>query len=72
MQRWHGLPRVVVAGALAQREAFGSTALGLGVAIPIMLVHTLLNRAVDNRIAELEEKAVALVNLRFSTGHGTR
>jgi PTS system nitrogen regulatory IIA component len=34
MQRWHGLPRVVVAEALAQREAFGSTALGLGVAIP--------------------------------------
>lgn len=34
MQRWHGLPRVVVAEALAQREAFGSTALGQGVAIP--------------------------------------
>lgn len=34
MQRWHGLPRAAVADALAQREAFGSTALGQGVAIP--------------------------------------
>lgn len=34
MQRWHGLPRVQVAAALGQREHFGSTALGQGVAIP--------------------------------------
>lgn len=34
MQHWHGLPRVLVAEALGQREAFGSTALGQGVAIP--------------------------------------
>ena len=34
MQRRHGLPRVRVAEALVQREAFGSTALGQGVAIP--------------------------------------
>ncbi|KJS01902.1 MAG: hypothetical protein VR65_07405 [Desulfobulbaceae bacterium BRH_c16a] len=43
--------------------ALVTTMLGLSVAIPIMLVHTLLNRAVDNRIALLEEKAVALINI---------
>lgn len=63
-----GDPRMMSGGISV---ALVTTMLGLGVAIPIMLVHTLLNRAVDNRIAELEEKAVALVNLRFSTGHGT-
>ena len=64
-----GDPRMMSGGISV---ALVTTMLGLGVAIPIMLVHTLLNRAVDNRIAELEEKAVALVNLRFTTGHGTR
>lgn len=63
-----GDPRMMSGGISV---ALVTTMLGLGVAIPIMLVHTLLNRAVDNRIAELEEKAVALVNLRFTTGHGT-
>jgi biopolymer transport protein ExbB len=28
-----------------------------------MLAHTLLNRAVDKRIGQMEEKAVALVNI---------
>lgn len=63
-----GDPRMMSGGISV---ALVTTMLGLGVAIPIMIVHTLLNRAVDNRIAELEEKAVALVNLRFTTGHGT-
>jgi biopolymer transport protein ExbB len=37
--------------------------MGLTVAIPLMLSQTLLNRAVDKRIGEMEEKAVALVNI---------
>ncbi|MBT8342605.1 MAG: biopolymer transporter [Desulfatitalea sp.] len=44
-------------------EALVTTMLGLSVAIPLMLSQTLLNRAVDNRIGEMEEKAVALVNM---------
>lgn len=61
-----GDPRMMSSGISV---ALVTTMLGLEVAIPIMLVHTLLSRAVDNRIAELEEKAVALVNLRFGRGH---
>ncbi|MBU1567792.1 MAG: MotA/TolQ/ExbB proton channel family protein [Proteobacteria bacterium] len=55
-----GDPRMMSGGISV---ALVTTMLGLSVAIPIMLVHTLLNRAVDNRIAQLEEKAVGLVNL---------
>lgn len=62
-----GDPRMMSGGISV---ALVTTMLGLAVAIPLMLVHTLLNRAVDNRIAELEEKAVALVNLRFNAVHG--
>jgi biopolymer transport protein ExbB len=43
-------------------EALVTTMLGLSVAIPIMLAHTLLNRSVDRRIGQMEEKALALVN----------
>ena len=43
--------------------ALVTTMLGLSVAIPIMLTHTLLGRAVDNLIGQMEEKAVALVNI---------
>jgi biopolymer transport protein ExbB len=43
--------------------ALVTTMLGLSVAIPIMLAHTLLSRAVDNIIGQMEEKAVALVNI---------
>ncbi|MCB2215561.1 MotA/TolQ/ExbB proton channel family protein [Desulfofustis glycolicus] len=50
-------------------EALVTTMLGLSVAIPIMLVHTLLNRTIDNRIAHMEEKAMALINLVQKTGH---
>ncbi|HQE39969.1 MAG TPA: PTS sugar transporter subunit IIA [Zoogloea sp.] len=52
MQRRHGLPRVRVAEALVQREAFGSTALGQGVAIP------------HGRLAGLRETHAAYVRPR--------
>lgn len=55
-----GDPRMMSGGISV---ALVTTMLGLSVAIPIMLVHTLLGRAVDNSIAQLEEKAVALVNI---------
>lgn len=44
-------------------EALVTTMLGLAVAIPIMLAHTLLSRAVEKHIGRMEEKAVALVNI---------
>ncbi|WP_054694074.1 MotA/TolQ/ExbB proton channel family protein [Desulfosarcina cetonica] len=55
-----GDPRLMSGGISV---ALVTTMLGLSVAIPIMLAHTLIGRAVDNRIGELEEKAVALVNI---------
>ena len=55
-----GDPRMMSGGI---SEALVTTMLGLTVAIPIMLAHTLLNRAVDTRIGQMEEKAVALVNI---------
>jgi len=55
-----GDPRMMSGGISI---ALVTTMLGLAVAIPIMLLHTLLNRAIDKRISVLEEKAVALVNL---------
>lgn len=55
-----GDPRMMSGGI---SEALVTTMLGLSVAIPIMLAHTLLNRAVDTRIGQMEEKAVALVNI---------
>ena len=60
-----GDPRMMSGGISV---ALVTTMLGLTVAIPIMLAHTLLSRAVENRISEMEEKAVALVN----TVHKTR
>ena len=44
-------------------EALVTTMLGLSVAIPLMLAQTLLSRAVDKNIGQMEEKAVSLVNL---------
>ncbi len=44
-------------------EALVTTELGLAVAIPIMLFHTLLSRRADQLIGEMEEKAVALTNI---------
>jgi biopolymer transport protein ExbB len=55
-----GDPRMMSRGISV---ALVTTMLGLSVAIPIMLAHTLLSRAVDNIIAQMEEKAVALVNI---------
>ena len=39
--------------------------LGLSVAIPVMLAHTLLSRTVETQISGMEEKSVAFVNLIF-------
>jgi biopolymer transport protein ExbB len=64
-----GDPRMMSGGI---SEALITTMLGLSVAIPIMLVHNLLNRSVDNRIAIMEEKAVALVNIVQKNGDGNR
>ncbi len=55
-----GDPRLMSGGI---SEALVTTMLGLTVAIPIMLAHTLLSRAVDKRIGQMEEKAVTLVNI---------
>ncbi len=68
-QHGTGDPRLMSDGISV---ALVTTMLGLSVAIPIMLVHTLLSRAVDNRIALMEEKAVALINIveRSQESHG--
>lgn len=55
-----GDPRLMSGGI---SEALVTTMLGLTVAIPLMLSQTLLSRAVDEKIGEMEEKAVALVNI---------
>ena len=55
-----GDPRMMSGGI---SEALVTTMLGLCVAIPIMMVHTLLSQTVENRIGQMEEKAVALVNI---------
>lgn len=57
-----GDPRMMSGGI---SEALVTTMLGLGVAIPIMLVHTFLNRRVDHIIGDMEEKAVALTNIIY-------
>jgi biopolymer transport protein ExbB len=44
-------------------EALVTTELGLAVAIPIMLLHTFLNRRVSHIIGEMEEKSVQLCNI---------
>jgi len=55
-----GDPRLMSGGI---SEALVTTMLGLGVAIPLMLLHNVLNRTVDRMVAEMEEKSVALVNM---------
>jgi biopolymer transport protein ExbB len=55
-----GDPRLMSGGI---SEALVTTMLGLGVAIPLMLSQTLLSRVVETKIGEMEEKAVALVNI---------
>ncbi|MBU2500841.1 MotA/TolQ/ExbB proton channel family protein [bacterium] len=44
-------------------EALVTTELGLAVAIPIMLLHTFINRKADHLIGDMEEKAVQLTNI---------
>jgi biopolymer transport protein ExbB len=44
-------------------EALVTTELGLVVAIPIMLFHTMLSRRSDHLIGDMEEKAVQLTNI---------
>ncbi|MDY0376500.1 MAG: MotA/TolQ/ExbB proton channel family protein [Desulfobacterium sp.] len=58
-------PRMMSGGI---SEALVTTMLGLCVAIPIMLCHTLLGRRVETMIATMEEKAVAVVNAVFIYG----
>lgn len=55
-----GDPRLMSGGI---SEALVTTMLGLGVAIPLMLAQTLLNRSVEKEIGTMEEKGVALVNI---------
>jgi biopolymer transport protein ExbB len=55
-----GDPRMMSGGI---SEALVTTMLGLSVAIPLMLAHTLLHRGVDKLIGQMEEKAVAFVNI---------
>lgn len=55
-----GDPRLMSGGI---SEALVTTMLGLSVAIPLMLAQTLLDRTVETRIGQMEEKAVALVNV---------
>jgi biopolymer transport protein ExbB len=55
-----GDPRMMSGGISV---ALVTTMLGLAVAIPIMIAHTLLSRAVDRHIGQMEEKAVTLVNV---------
>lgn len=53
-------PRMMSGGI---SEALVTTMLGLSVAIPIMLSHTLLSRSVENSVGMMEEKAMALINI---------
>jgi biopolymer transport protein ExbB len=62
-----GDPRMMSGGI---SEALVTTMLGLSVAIPIMLCHTLLTRRIENIIGQMEEKAVALVNSVFKMRNG--
>jgi biopolymer transport protein ExbB len=63
-----GDPRMMSGGI---SEALVTTMLGLAVAIPLLLAHTLLNRAVDNMIGQMEEKAVAFVNIVYKHREGS-
>jgi len=59
---FHGTsdPRLMSGGI---SEALVTTMLGLGVAIPIMLSHSLLSRRVETHIGQIEEKSIRFVNL---------
>ena len=55
-----GDPRMMSGGI---SEALVTTELGLAVAIPVMLMHAFLKRRVEHIVGDMEEKAVALVNI---------
>lgn len=59
-----GDPKMMSSGI---SEALVTTMLGLAVAIPVMLVHTLLSRKVETEIGKMEEKAVSFVNMVFKS-----
>jgi len=59
-----GNPRMMSGGI---SEALITTMLGLSVAIPILLCHTLLTRRTESIIAQMEEKAVAFTNIVYRT-----
>jgi len=63
-----GDPRMMSGGI---SEALITTMLGLSVAIPLMLCHTLLTRRVDTITAQMEEKAVSFVNTVFAHRNNT-
>ena len=64
-----GDPRMMSGGI---SEALVTTMLGLTVAIPIMLFHTLLSRRVETQISMMEEKSVAFVNMVFKARNECR
>lgn len=64
-----GDPRMMSGGI---SEALVTTMLGLSVAIPIMLFHTLLSRRVETQIGLMEEKSVAFVNMVFKARNGRK
>jgi len=64
-----GDPRMMSGGI---SEALVTTMLGLTVAIPIMLFHTLLSRHVETTISIMEEKSVAFVNMVFKARNECR
>lgn len=70
MITFHGTsdPRMMSGGI---SEALVTTMAGLGVAIPIMLSHSLLSRRVETMIAELEEKSISFVNLVCQSRSGS-
>ncbi|NDV26020.1 MotA/TolQ/ExbB proton channel family protein [Desulfovibrio sp. JC010] len=67
-----GDPRMMSGGI---SEALVTTQLGLAVAVPIMLLHHILDRRVDKIVGDMEEKgatiAVALMKKNPATGKGT-
>ncbi|MBA2882198.1 biopolymer transport protein ExbB [Desulfosalsimonas propionicica] len=62
-----GDPRIMSGGI---SEALVTTMLGLAVAIPMLMAHTWLNRAVEKDIGEMEQNAVALVNMAHKSRGG--
>ncbi|MFP4160277.1 MAG: MotA/TolQ/ExbB proton channel family protein [Desulfobacterales bacterium] len=62
-----GDPRIMSGGI---SEALVTTMLGLAVAIPMLMAHTWLNRAVEKNIGEMEQNAVTLVNMAHKSRNG--